>query len=241
MTNSHNPGRYLKSNGLKMAVSQKKRERPPIKEITQTRRERERQERRESIVNSAKELFYDKGFQMTTMEDIAAAAELSKGTLYLYFRSKDELYVTVIIEGFQIIDGLLAEIQARDMDLIAKGKAMLMAFIGFCMENREYFRITQYFLSEGARRNLPEELVTGVSVATSKLLEYVAALVREGKKAGLLRKDVDPLVFSVVAWRTATGLLDLAVIDDQTGAAAGDYQKLFEDAFDLLISGALRK
>jgi hypothetical protein len=78
-------------------------------------------------------------------------------------------------------------------------------------------------------------------VATSQLLEYVARLVRQGKKTGLLRKDIDPLVFSLIAWRTATGLLDLAVIDDETGAAAGDYQQLFEKAFDLLISGALKK
>jgi AcrR family transcriptional regulator len=224
-----------------MAVSQKKQDRPHITEITQSRRERERRERRETIVNAAKELFYEKGFQVTTMEDIAAAAELSKGTLYLYFGSKDELYVTIILEGFQIIDDRLAEIEGRDMDLIAKGKSMFMTFIEFCMANREYFRITQYFLSERARTNLPEELVTGVSVATSQLLEYVARLVRQGKKTGLLRKDIDPLVFTLIAWRTATGLLDLAVIDDETGAAAGDYQQLFEKAFDLLISGALKK
>jgi AcrR family transcriptional regulator len=224
-----------------MAVSQKKQDRPHITEITQSRRERERRERRQAIIDAAKELFFEKGYQVTTMEDIAAAAELSKGTLYIYFRSKDELYVTIILEGFQIIDDQLAEIEGMDMDLVAKGKAMFMAFIEFCMAHREYFRITQYFLSERARINLPEDLVTGVSVATSQLLEYVAAQVRQGKKVGLLRKDLDPLVFSLIAWRTATGLLDLAIIDDQTGAAAGDYHQLFEEAFDLLMSGAIKK
>jgi AcrR family transcriptional regulator len=224
-----------------MTVSQTKKDRPHPREITQTRREREKLQRRESIINAAKELFYEKGFQVTTMEDIAAAAELSKGTLYLYFGSKDELYVTIILEGFQIIDERLKEIESRDMDLVDKGKAMFMTFIDFCMENREYFRITQYFLGEQARRNLPEELVTRVSMDTIGLLEHVARLVQQGKKTGLLRKDIDPLVFSLIAWRTATGLLDLAVIDDETGAAAGDYHQLFEKAFDLLISGALKK
>lgn len=224
-----------------MAVSQQKQDRPHTTEITQTRREREKRERRETIINAAKELFYEKGFQVTTMEDIAAAAELSKGTLYLYFGSKDELYITIILEGFQIIGDRLEEIRGRDMDLIEKGKSMFMAFIEFCMANREYFRITQYFLSERARANLPDELVTGVTAATSRLLEYVAAVVGQGKKTGLLRKDLDPLVFSLIAWRTATGLLDLAIINDQTGVSAGDYQQIFEKAFDLLISGSLKR
>ena len=226
-----------------MAVSQKKqtRPRPPIREITQTRRERERQQRRQAIIDAAKELFYDKGFQMTTMEDIAAAAELSKGTLYLYFGSKDELYISIILEGFQIIDEKLEQISASDMGPVDKGRAMFMTFVEHCLANREYFRITQYFLSERVRSNLPDELVDSVSDYSSRLLEYVAALVREGEKTGLLRKDVDPTAFALIAWRTATGLLDLAVVNDATGSGAGGYRKLLEQAFDLLISGATRK
>lgn len=224
-----------------MAVSQKKQNRPHTSEITQTRREREKQKRRETIINAAKELFYEKGFQLTTMEDIAAAAELSKGTLYLYFGSKDELYITIILEGFQIIGDRLEEIRGRDIDLIPMGKSMFMAFIEFCMAHREYFRITQYFLSERARANLPEELIASVTAATGRLMQYVAEVVEQGKKTGLLREDLDPLIFSLIAWRTATGLLDLAIINDETGAAAGDYHQIFEDSFDLLIRGALTK
>ncbi len=226
-----------------MAVSQKKQETatkvsPSRSEITQSRRQRERLRRRADIIDAAKELFYEKGFMETTMEDIAAAAELSKGTLYLYFAGKDELYISIIVEGFEIIHERLAEIQASDDDSITKGKAMYMTFVDFCLANPEYFRVTQYFLKERARRNLSEELVNGVSEYTSRLLDYVAELVRQGKKEGVLREDIDPLVFSVIAWRTATGILDLAMVNDSTGLAAEPYMKLLEDAFDLLISGA---
>jgi AcrR family transcriptional regulator len=225
-----------------MAVSQQQKQaRSHIKEITLTRREREKKQRRQSIIDAAKELFYEKGFQMTTMEDIAAASELSKGTLYLYFGSKDELYISIILEGFRIIDEKLKEISASDMELVDKGRAMFMTFVEHCLANREYFRITQYFLSERVRGNLPEKLIESVSTYTSELLGYVADLVGEGKKTGLIRKDVDPAVFAVVAWRTATGILDLAVVEDATGSAAGDYRQLFERAFDLLMSGAIRK
>lgn len=210
-------------------------------EITRSRRERERLQRREAIITAAKKLFYEKGHQATTMVDVAAAAELSKGTLYLYFSSKDELYITIILEGFSVIDKRLEEISASNMDLFARGRAMFMTFVDFCMCNREYFRVTQYFLNETARRNLPDELVESVSGYTTKLLGYVADIVRDGIEAGLLREDVDPLAFAVIAWRAATGLLDLAVVNDTTGLAGGEYAELFERAFDLLLGGAMKK
>lgn len=208
------------------------------KEITLSRRRREKLQRRADIIGAAKEIFYSRGFMAATMDDIAAAAELSKGTLYLYFSSKDELYISIILEGFQIIEERLEEIKSSRGDVFEKGRAMFMAFVGFCLENPEYFRVTQYFLNERARRNLSPEVVNEVSGYTSRLLEYVAELVRQGREEGVLRADLDPLVFALIAWRTSTGILDLAIVNDATGLAAEPYVKLLEDAFDLLITGA---
>lgn len=210
----------------------------PGREITLSRRRRERLQRRAAIIEAAKELFYEKGFMATTMDEIATAAELGKGTLYLYFSGKDELYISIILEGFEIIEEKLREIKGSEGDVFEKGKAMFMTFVEHCLENPEYFRITQYFLNERARRNLSDELVREVSDYTSRLLEYVAELVSEGKREGVVRGDLDPLVFSLVAWRTSTGILDLAVVNDATGLEAEPYMKLLEDAFDLLITGA---
>ncbi len=59
----------------------------------QERKERERERRRQQIIVAAKRVFSDKGFNRATMEDIAKEAELSPGTLYLYFKNKDEISV----------------------------------------------------------------------------------------------------------------------------------------------------
>ncbi len=61
----------------------------------QERKERERERRRQQIIVAAKRVFSDKGFSKATMEDIAKEAELSPGTLYLYFKNKDELYASL--------------------------------------------------------------------------------------------------------------------------------------------------
>jgi len=203
-----------------------------------TRREKEKLDRRNAILIAAKDLFYDKGYQNTTVGEIADAADLSKGTVYLYFGSKDELYASVVLESFQIVEQKLHEIMGSGLDIREKGKALYLAFAEHCMEHREYFHMTQYFLTENARQNLPRELVEAVSAHTARLLEYVAGLVTEGKATGFIRKDVDPFAFAVIAWRSATGLLDLAIVGDSAGAHAGPFPGLLEKAIDLLIDGA---
>ena len=61
----------------------------------QERKERERERRRQQIIVAAKKVFSEKGFNKATMDDIAGEAELSPGTLYLYFKNKEELYLVV--------------------------------------------------------------------------------------------------------------------------------------------------
>ena len=205
-----------------------------------TRREKEKLERRKSILIAARELFYEKGYQTTTVEEIAEAADVSKGTVYLYFSSKDELYVSVVLEGFQIVDDIITDIMASESSIVEKGKAVFLAFVEYCMKNREYFRITQYFISENARKNLPPTLIESVSGHTARLLGHVAGLVEEGKRNGLIIEDMDPYAFALIAWRTATGILDLAIVGESVGVPAGPYNELFEQAIELLVKGILK-
>ena len=69
----------------------------------QERKERERERRRQQIIVAAKRVFSNKGFNKATMEDIATEAELSPGTLYLYFKNKEELYASLSIRILQYL------------------------------------------------------------------------------------------------------------------------------------------
>jgi AcrR family transcriptional regulator len=61
------------------------------------RKEREKERRRQQIMVAAKRVFSGSGFSKSTMEDIAREAELSPGTIYLYFKNKDELYASLSV------------------------------------------------------------------------------------------------------------------------------------------------
>ena len=135
---------------------------------------------------------------------------------------------------------MITDIMASESSIVEKGKAVFLAFVEYCMNNREYFRITQYFISENARKNLPPTLIESVSGHTARLLGHVAALVEEGKRTGLIIQDMDPYAFALIAWRTATGILDLAIVGESVGVPAGPYNELFEQAIELLVKGILK-
>ena len=70
---------------------------------TAERREREKEQRRNDIIDAAERVFFNKGLENATMDDVAEHAELSKGTLYLYFKSKEELYLAIHLRGNLIL------------------------------------------------------------------------------------------------------------------------------------------
>ena len=77
------------------------------------RKERERERRRQQIIVAAKRIFKEKGFGRATMEDIAKEAELSPGTLYLYFKNKEDLYASLSLRILQYL-GIRIEHVDRD-------------------------------------------------------------------------------------------------------------------------------
>jgi TetR/AcrR family transcriptional regulator len=204
---------------------------------TVARKEREKQKRREDILTAARELFYEKGYQMTTVEEIAEAAEISKGTVYLYFGSKDELYVSVILEGFGELEKKMVAVVESPATVNEKVFAIFTIFIDHCLDHREYFRLTQYFMSESVRENLPRELRDTIDDHSNDLLEVGSRVVREGIEAGIFRPDLDPYAASVIAWRTLTGLMDL-IIFNGPGADGSRGEKLFNTAMELFMRGA---
>lgn len=84
------------------------------------RKEREKKLRKEQILEAARRSFQERGFLNVTMSDIAEAAELSIGTLYLYFKNKDDIYAGLACLGCQKFDTLLDHALHRKQSLSHK-------------------------------------------------------------------------------------------------------------------------
>ena len=86
------------------------------------RKERERLYKQDLIIKAAEKVFMSKGFENATMEDIAEEAEFSKGTLYFYFQSKNELCLSIVLRGLRIIVSEFEKVVSKNILSINKPK-----------------------------------------------------------------------------------------------------------------------
>jgi len=103
------------------------------------RREREKLFRKHEIIKAALQIFAQKGYKATTLDEIAEKSEFGKGTIYNYFSSKEEIYteiITSVIEQHQII---IRKIDEKTVTLHDFVEELLASLIRFSRENKESF------------------------------------------------------------------------------------------------------
>jgi len=188
---------------------------------TLERREREKAERRRQILKAARKLFWKNGFARTTMPAIAEAAELSAGTIYLYFPSKHALYAELLDEGFDLLESRLREAVAKGRAPRAAAEALVDAFLGFAREAPDYFDVLFFTLQEPGREM--QVLREGRDVMTrldhrQEACKAVAAGVLRQARPGLgaeeLARTVDAL------WSMLAGVVLYFLRDDAATFAA---------------------
>jgi len=126
------------------------------------RKERERQEVRKLILDSAMKLFLEEGYKNVTIRKIAKQIEYSPGTIYLYFKDKDDILYTlqsIAFEKFHKAQNAVQNIQDPIERLIAHGKA----YIKFALSNKEYYDL-MFIMSEPLSKICePQEWTTGLN------------------------------------------------------------------------------
>lgn len=205
-----------------------------------SRRESKKLKHRQAILRAANELFSSKDYRETTMQDIADRAGLAKGTLYLYFRSKEELYLAVCVQGVSGFGESLERARSRVRGVEEKIRAVYLAYIRHSLEQPAVFRVLRDTFLEQVRRNLSPATIREVSNIIGDWLRNESELVREGMEEGIFRPDLDPYRFSVLAWRAATGLVELALLQEPLVIEKSELEDLFRESIDLLLRGARR-
>jgi len=175
---------------------------------TAERKEREKQQRKLDIVEASEKVFLTKGFENTTMDDIAEQAELSKGTLYLYFKSKEELYSEIIKKGEKILTDLFKEAVNTNENGLCKVKNIGEAFIKFYNEYQEFH---EAILLGHSKTHIQDDEKKCEDCKDGKVEsnQVFVEAIEEGIKDGSIRSDVDPLKTSLLLWAQSMGVMQM--------------------------------
>jgi TetR/AcrR family transcriptional regulator len=171
------------------------------------RKEREKEARREEIISAAQKIFFEKGLPASTMDEIAEAAELSKGTLYLYYKSKEDLYLAVSMRGGEILHQMFAEAIATGEPTIRLIMNLGETYYQYFLKHRNFFRMYYYFENTQVHKQVSEEMLGQCMLSDQKIWSIVIGLIQQGIDEGVLRADLNPAQAAVILWANGNALM----------------------------------
>ncbi len=171
--------------------------------VHSTAKKKSANDKRERILRAAVKVFAKNGFYATRVSEIAKEAGVADGTIYLYFKNKDDVLITIFEDGIQKLLGILREVAESDEPFERRITRVIELQLGLLEEQRD--------LAEVITVNLRQSSTLLKQYAAPLFMQYIeviAGLIRAGQKEGAFREDLNPRVVA----RSLFGALDAILL-----------------------------
>lgn len=203
--------------------------------MSSSRKERERLTRESEILTTAERLFTSKGFEGTTMEEIAKESEFTKRTVYQYFTSKENLFYAVLLSGIKQMFLYIEEEVEAGKNGFEKLIGTRQAFYRFVKDRPDVYRLmsyTQYIKSDPMSIPSFQEL----SQYNIRLFTLFHQLAEEGVADGSIRADLNKPIEIFALYFITTGFMNRFSEAGEAFSKAFkfDTQELIDTAFAMI-------
>lgn len=178
------------------------------------RKERERRRRREDIIDAAEEVIRERGFEASTMDEIAERAGVSKGSLYLHFENKMALFIAISERGARTLNSRFTDVLTLDMTGLELVKKLGRVYVEFVHENPLYFQAFAIYQSVQ-----DEDFLSGNPIAAEceeharQSLAIIVRCLQIGMKDGSVDDSYDPKVLALLIWASSRGVVQMAQLN----------------------------
>lgn len=171
------------------------------------RKERERERRRQQLIVAAKRVFTKNDFNRVTMEDIAKEAEVSPGTIYLYFKSKNELFVSLSLRILQFLCIKVEHVKSEEgADTLVKFDRLIEVMYDVYDFDPMNFITIFHLNSNDILKNLSPKVVSEINKLLKKTMDTIADIFKDGIKKGVI-VDRHPVVLAEILWSLFSGIV----------------------------------
>ncbi|MGB0166021.1 MAG: TetR/AcrR family transcriptional regulator [Luteibaculum sp.] len=180
------------------------------------RKSKEKAIRKSEILAAAEKVFFKNGLSSASMDAVAQEANVSKGTLYLYFKNKNALYRAILRRAFETLHSLLnnyvkPETQTGKEQIVEAGRA----YVKFSKEYPGYFDAILHYENDTVGLDNVESESLKSMIAGNQVLELLASCVKRGQEDGTVNSKLHPLKQALILWGTITGILQMLYAKNQ--------------------------
>ncbi len=193
------------------------------------RKERQKEELKAKILQAAKELFMQKGFEETSIRNIAEKIEYSPTTIYLYFKDKDEIFHALHQEGFALLNQYFRPL-ANVGDPFERLKAISKSYINFALENGEFYDLMFIINSPIKSVSKQESDWEEGRRAFAFLVNTMNECIQKGYFSGM-----NPEVLAFTVWSMVHGICSLEIRNRCSVVSELNQVDLAHRANDLVI------
>lgn len=195
--------------------------------------------RRNDIIDAAENLFFSRGYENVTMDDIAKALEMARATLYLSFKNKDDIYAAVAIRASKIIGRMFGDINQNGKTGLEKVESVAMTYYEFYKKYAGYY-MAYYHTGMFSQEGSPDlEELREIRINSFRV---VVDAVKEGIRDGTIRDDVDPEAATLVMLSMSNNALNLSPVTRMYMENYGLTQEsLYERTVEMMIRSIKNK
>jgi AcrR family transcriptional regulator len=199
----------------------------------------EKKTRKKLILDSAADIFHQKGFVGATMEDIATRAQIAVGTIYLYFKSKSDIYFSLTKPALESLSNRLKRIASnKQNEPDVKIRKLIYGVEEFYVQNRDAYNLLTCTKASEYTQLFPEDSLKTLKQLMRSNFRQMEIVVEEGILKGLYR-NINPYSVAIVFWSSFVGIVQFQ--ENRLVPGKIDYRKKSMDLFFETILVGLKK
>lgn len=178
---------------------------------TSERKEREKERKKALMLEAAEGLILEKGLDHLNMDDVAERAEVSKGSLYLYFKNKTDLVLGICNKASDLLSKEISTVLTKDIPGIEMVYTIGATYLNFVRSHPEYFRAMRFFdnLKDTDQLDGSEFIEMCQNNKNTSFTSMVRAI-QVGMQDGSINDEYDAKELAVLLWSTSHGLVNMA-------------------------------
>jgi len=200
------------------------------------RKARKKLQRRQEILEAAYTVFREVGYSAATVDLIAERADLAKGTIYIYFKSKEELYFSLLVNGLDILVELLRDLSTKDHPPETMLKETAGTLFQFYTEYTDYFRLFIVMQQEDMQNKLTPELAGELNARGTAILKLLSSQIQSLIGSGVAT-PVNPWNIANILWGAFNGITELAITREHLKVRNPNTEDLIYLFFEVIERG----
>lgn len=169
------------------------------------RKTRERDTRKNEILDAAQSVFFDKNFDEATMDEIALKSEFTKKTLYSYFQSKEDLYASLVLKALKLLIYNFEQASDKGSTGFEKVANVGQSYFSFFKDHPVEFRLLASKIIIKEKSSLSEE----IKIENEKMYRIVCSAFEHGIMDSSIKKETNPLKAALYVITISRGMLEL--------------------------------